>query len=253
MLAIGFGKHRGASHLHSFSIDRFGELLPAAGSLILERMCVPFGIAIVEDSYEDAAIVEAVPGERFGSREPELLRLAREYLPRLPMDDVDVLLIQQIGKNISGTGMDPNVTGRFSNPSMASHVRIGRAVVLDLSPETHGNASGLGLADVATIRAAGKVDFHRTYTNLLTSQMLEGAKLPVIAPSDREAVLIAATTLWGVEPAEVRLAWIKNTLELGELRVSDPLWRELAGRPGLEPLSDPEPMRFDEAGTLLLD
>ena len=250
MLGIGLGKHRGASYLHAFPLERFGELMAAVGTLVLNKAPVPFGIAIVEDGYDEAAIIEAVPRERMAAREAELLRLAKEWLPRLPFKDVDVLLVQEIGKNISGAGMDPNVTGRFTLPSMPRHIHIGRLVVLDLTEETHGNASGVGMADIITRRAADKIDFFKTYTNSVTAYGLEGAKLPLVAQSDREAVSIAVGTLWGVKPETVRMVYIKNTLELTQLRMTEPLWREIAGDPLFESASDPVPVRFDASGTL---
>jgi hypothetical protein len=124
-------------------------------------------------------------------------------------------------------------------------------VVLDLTPETHGNACGLGVADLVTARAAGKVDVVATYTNQVTAQVLEGAKLPLVAGSDREAVAIAIRTLGRLEPERVRLAWIRNTLELGELWVTEPLWAEIRGLEHLESVEGPRPIRFDEAGQLL--
>jgi hypothetical protein len=250
MLGIGLGKHRGASYLHTFPLDRFGELVPAVGQLVLQRARVPFGIAIVEDAFEEPAIIEAVPSEAFLERERELQQLAKAWLPRLPFDSVDVLLVQELGKNISGSGMDPNVTGRFSLPSMPRHVQIGRLVVLDLTEQTHGNATGLGLADITTRRVAQKIDFHKTYTNHVTANVLDGAKLPLVAETDLEATAIAVRTLWGVQPETVRLAWIKNTLELHTLWVSEPLWAELERRPNLHALGEPRPVVFDASGEL---
>jgi len=252
MLGIGFGKHRGASYMHSFPLDHFGHLVPPVGQLVLQKASVPFGIAIVEDSFEDAAIVEAVPGEAFATREPELLRLAKEWLPRLPFDQVDVLVVQEVGKNVSGSGMDPNVTGRFSLPSLPRHIQIGRLVALDLTPETHGNATGLGVADITTRRAAAKIDWHKTYTNHVTACVLDGAKLPLAAESDQEAVAIAVRTLWGTPPQSVRLAWIKNTLELETLWVSEPLWAELSRSGTIEALGEPTPIRFTADGSLVV-
>ena len=252
MLGIGFGKHRGASYLHTFPLERFGDLMAEVGALVLQKAPVPFGIAIVEDAYEDAAIIEAISRERMAAREPVLLRLAKEWLPRLPFKDVDVLLVQEIGKNISGAGMDPNITGRFTLPSMPRHIRIGRLVVLDLTEETHGNASGVGMADIITRRAADQIDFFKTYTNSVTAYGLEGAKLPLVAQSDREAVAIAVSTLWGVRSETVRMVWIKNTLALAHLRMTEPLWKEVSGDPLFEPAGDPAPVRFDTSGTLVL-
>jgi hypothetical protein len=253
MLGVGFGKHRGASYLHTFPMDQFGTLLPAVGELVLQKAPVPFGLALVEDSYEETAIVEAVPGETMSIRERELLQLAREWLARLPFDQVDLLIVQEIGKNISGAGMDPNVTGRFSLPSLPRHIQIGRLLVLDLTEKTHGNACGIGLADLTVQRAAEKIDWHKTYTNQVAAAILEGAKLPLVAETDREAVAIAAQTLWGVSPETVKLCWVKNTLELNHLWVSEPLWTELRGHPLIEPIGEPQPLHFDPTGSLVVE
>jgi hypothetical protein len=252
MLSIGLGKHRGASSLHTVPIDRFADLIPTVGQFVLSKLAVPFGIAIVEDGHEAAAVVEAVPREAFLERERELLRLAKAWLPRLPFDEVDVLLVREIGKNISGAGMDPNVTGRYGLPSMKPDVHVARLVVLGLTEETHGNAAGIGVADVTTRRVAERIDWHKTYTNHVAAGELGGAKLPLVADSDREAVAVAAQTIWGVRPEQVRLAWIRNTLELGDLMVSLPLWKQIEGSPRLAPAGDPRPIEFDAEGRLIV-
>lgn len=253
MLAIGLGKYRGASTVHTFPLDRFGETIKAAAQRVLERAPVVFGIAIVEDGHEKPGIIEAVPGACFAEREPDLLRLAKEWLPRLPFTRADILLVQELGKNISGSGMDPNVTGRFADPSIPKPVDVGRIIVLDLTEETQGNGCGVGFADLVTRRAAEKIDLAKTYTNHVTSQLLEGAKLPLVAETDQEAIAIAASTLYRQVPDRARIAWIRNTLELSELRLSEPLWEEVGGNPDLEALGEPEPVRFDAEGALQLD
>lgn len=252
MIAIGLGKHRGASFLHGYGFARFGELVPAVGAFVLEKVNIPFGLALVEDSYEDTAIVEAVPREQFLERERALLRQARAWLPRLPFQHADVLVVQEMGKNISGAGIDPNVTGRYSLPPslMPREVDVARLVVLDLTDESHGNAAAVGFADVTVQRLASKVDWHTTYVNQVTSGVLEGAKRPLVADTDREAIAIAVRTIPGADPAGLRMAWIKNTLELGELWLSEPLWASMRDGPGLEALGPPQPVAFDADGAL---
>jgi hypothetical protein len=217
---------------------------------VLSKAPVPFGIAIVEDGHEDPAIIEAVLGERFIEREPELLALAKEWLPRLPFPEVDVLLLQELGKNISGAGMDPNVTGRFALKSIPRPVEITRLIVLGLTEESHGNAAGIGFADIISRRAADAIDLAATYTNHVTSQLLEGARLPLVAETDKEALAVAAQTLYRRRPADARIAWARNTLEMGELWMSEPLWAEVRQRENLEALSEPEAIRFRADGAL---
>lgn len=250
MLAIGLGNHQGATSLHSVSFSRFGELVPAASSLVRAHARVPFGIAIVEDGYHQPAIVEAVLGDEMERREKELLSLASEWLPRLPFTHADVLVVQELGKNISGTGMDANVTGRFAVADVDTAMEVSMLVVLDLSPGSHGNASGIGMADLTTRRAADKIDWTATYTNQVTSGVLAGAKLPLVAASDREALDIAARCVPGVPTDQLRIAWIMNTLELTTLRVSEPLWADIATVPNVIAVSDPEEVRFTNDGTL---
>ena len=252
MIGIGLGKHRGASSLHTFPMHRFGELLPVVGELMLKAAPIPFALALVEDSYEDTAIVEAVPSERMLEREKELLAWGRAWLPRLPFEQVDVLIVQEIGKNISGAGMDPNVTARYSHPSLPRHLQIGRLLVLDLTETSHGNACGIGFADITTRRAADQIDWQKTYTNVVAAGLLDGARLPLVAGNDREALAIALQTLWGVEPTGARIAWIKNTLSVQQLWVSEPLWAELAARDDIAAVGDFEPMRFADDGALLV-
>jgi hypothetical protein len=228
MLAIGLGKHRGATALHSFPLDRFGELVPVVGALVRAGICVPFGIAVVEDGYEQPAIIEAVLDAGMPAREAELLELAKEWLPRLPFAAADILVVQAIGKEISGAGMDPNVTGRFPINNIKPDVSVTSLVVLDLTESTHGNASEIGMADITTTRAAGKIDWTSTYTNC-----------------------VAARCAVGVRSQDLRIAWVPNTLEVAELRVSEPLWQSMQPRSGLEVLSEPEAVCFDDRGALL--
>lgn len=252
MLTIGFGKHRGASNIHTYPLERFGEIIEAAGQFILTKVNVPFGIAIVEDAYEQPGIVEAVPGDHFDVREAELLETAKSWLARLPFSEADVLIVQELGKDVSGAGMDPNVTGRFADPGIESSFRAQWLLFLDLTADTHGNAAGLGFADVTTRRAAEKIDVAATYMNQVTSQILQGAKLPLVAESDQEAVAIACSALRRRPPEQARIAWIKNTLELLELHVSEPLWQDIAAREDVRALGEPEPIRFDGTGSLLV-
>jgi hypothetical protein len=248
MLAIGLGKLDGPRALHRVPPEHFSALLRAAGNLVLRTLPVPFGVAIVEDAYEAPAIVEVIPGERIDSREPELLAIARGLLPALPFTDIDILLVSEMGKDVSGTGMDTNVTGRFYRGPRCG-LNAERVVALDLTDKTHGNATGVGMADIVTARLAAKIDWHSTYANEVTARLIEGCRLPLVAVDDEEAIAIAAETLSLRAPERVRLAWIRNTLELAEFAVTEPLWAELSedralrGTPG-------GPMRFTEGAIL---
>jgi len=249
MLAIGFGKRNGAIYLHTFPLDRFGELIPAAAGLILQHAKVPFGVAIVEDSYEKAGIVELVPGEAIQAREPELLKQAWEWLPQLPATQMDILLVHEMGKDISGAGMDPNVTGRHTMP-LKPRIHVRRLAVFNLTAKTNGSATAMGMADIVTRRLAESVDLYSTYVNHVSSNSIEGAKLPLVAETEEEAVAIAALTLGRTLPQTASLAWIQNTLRLERLWVNEPLWEEVRDYSMVEPAGDFQPMRFDESGDL---
>lgn len=234
MLVIGFGKHLGAASIHSYGFARFPSILPAAGDLILDKVSVLCGIGIVENANDDAALIEALTPEEIPKREPELLKLARRWMGRILFDEIDVLIVDELGKNISGDGMDPNVTGRYSQPHMSGGPNVQKIVVLDLTEETHGNACGLGLADITTQTVLDKLDFAQTYTNAITSTVLSVVRLPVVMPTKRIAVALALKTINGVKPGEERVVRIKNTLELDKIWISEQLLKDAAGRDDIE-------------------
>jgi hypothetical protein len=253
MLVIGMGKHKGAQTIHEQGFERFHELIPKAGEFILERTPVRFGLAIVENSEDMPAVIELVPAAEFASREPELLELSRSLMARINFTNIDVLVIREIGKNISGGGMDPNITGRFNLP----HIKDGplmakKIVVLDLTEETHGNATGIGLADTTTRRLVEKIDFHATYTNLITSTKLDRARVPVVMEDDYKAIALAVQTLNRVPDGQARLVIIKNTLELENIYVSEALLPEIENNPQMEVLGPVQEIPFGPAGELLL-
>jgi hypothetical protein len=195
------------------------------------------------------ALVEAVRAEDMPRREEELLTTAKEMMARLPFDQVDVLVIGEIGKEISGTGMDPNITGRLAGGG-PSGLNANKIVVLDLSSGSEGNAAGIGMADVTTERVISSMDLDQTWVNVLTSTNLQIARIPMFMPNDRMAIQLALKCCGRVDPGEARLAWVCNTLELDELYLSEALWSELEGRERVESLGPAHPMRFDEAGNL---
>ncbi|GAB4255740.1 MAG: lactate racemase domain-containing protein [Thermoleophilia bacterium] len=252
MLAIGFGKHLGAAGLHRRGTEAFAVVVPAAARLILDKVPVLGGLATVENAFEQVARVEFVPGPDIPAREPELLELSRRLMPRIPFRRPDVLVVDYLGKDISGDGMDPNVTGRHGNPRLADPERNPeKIVVLRLTERTHGNVCGLGLADVTTRAVVDRIDLQATWTNVVTSLELDFGKIPLWMPDDREAIALALSACPGLEPERARLVRVHSTLHLEELWVSEALWRaEGVGRADLEPLGEPEPMAFTAAGRL---
>lgn len=252
MAAIGLGKHRGALTLHALGVEGIRDHMVEAGSLVFGSGKVLFGVGIVENAYEETAVLEAIPPEEVVPRERRLLQEARRLAPALPVQGADVLFVDELGKNYSGTGMDTNVIGRFRIPGVEEPERpkVRYLIVGDLSAASHGNALGVGLADLTTRRLFGKIDFEATNANVLTSTFLERGKIPPVMPNDREAIAAALRCSWGVVPEEAGFVRIPNTLDLRELYVSESLLGEaLSG--GAELVEPPREMAFDREGNLL--
>jgi hypothetical protein len=252
MLSIGIGKIAGAATYHSHGMDRFPELLPQIRDVLMGARSVLFGVAIVENAYDETALVELIPGERLGVREPELQALAKQFMPQLYFDEIDVLIIDEMGKNISGAGFDPNITGRNRRAvKWITKPLVKKIVVLGLTRESMGNATGIGSADVISMRVWREFDVPSTYANIITSANLDGAAIPMVMNTDREAISLAVRTVVRVKPADCRIVRIKNTLHLSEIQVSEPLLELVRRHPErFELVSDPAPFAFDSGGTL---
>jgi hypothetical protein len=253
MVAIGLGKHRGATDFHACGMDRFGELLPKLGRVVLEKAPILFGLAIIENAYERPARFEIVWNEDMIGREPELLKEARALMPRVIPGNLDVLIVHEIGKEISGSGMDPNITGRSSSPYFRreNSLKVQRIVVLSLSKASGGSAMGIGLADFTTDKAVKAMNIDTTWINCITAGVTASGKIPIHMPSDREAILLALKTCARVKHPQSRIVWIRNTLALEQIRVSEPLLEELKGHPQIGIAGDAAPMPFDGQGNLL--
>jgi hypothetical protein len=253
MMAIGLGKHKGAVTTHSYAL-RYGYrvAVPSMAREVLRLAPILFGLAIVENSYDETTRIVAVEPALFEQTERELLKKAKEFLPRLPIDELDILIVDEMGKEISGVGMDTNVIGRlmvFGEPE-PEYPRITRIVALDLTDATHGNAIGVGLADFVTRRLADKIDWRVTYINCFTAMTPEKARLPAVGETDRQAIEWAFLTAGILNPQQARVIKIKNTLYLDEIYVSESLVPELQDKPGWEISKDPLEMRFDSSGRL---
>jgi hypothetical protein len=251
MLAIGLGKEKGASSTHAAGFSAFATLLPEAAAIVLSRVKVLFGVALLEDSWHRLRRAEVVPAEAFLSREKELLVEAWSHFGRLPFARLDVLVLREMGKTISGTGMDPNVTGRFPAPGLSAPTSVQRLVALDLADASAGNAVGVGLADIVTERLRAKVDWQATYANAMAAKSLENAKLPMVAGNDRVALSLALRSLTGrseeAVPAAVAMA---NTLEVNHFAVTAPL-AGVAKEAGYALIGGPEGAQFADEGDLL--
>ncbi len=252
MLTIGAGKQRGASTLHSrFTVHGFGPLLHAAYQQVCRKLPVLFGLAIVENAHEQVAMIEAIPQQLIEKREAALLQKAFALMPKIPFNAFDVLIVDQLGKNISGDGMDPNITGRYA-VDIKGDLAYQRLVALDLTPETEGNAVGIGLADIPTRKLVAKIDYKKGYMNAFTSKIvLATVKIPMTLASDREAIAAAIETCVCVDPGQHKVIRIKNTIEITELEISETMLAEAGQKAGLEILGHPVAMKFDAAGNLL--
>lgn len=249
MLAVGFGKHAGATALHSAGFGRLSLRLDAARDILCTHTPFGFGLATVENAAHQVALVEAVPANDLATREPALLDLARGWMARLQFDRLDVLVVGAIGKNVSGTGMDPNVTGR-SATGLPGTLEVAKIVVLDLTPETHGNATGLGMADVTTERVIEQLDLDATWINGLTSTSLANARIPIFLPNDQLAMQLAVKTCGRADPREARIAWIHSTMELEHIYVSEPLWNDIQDDSAFVLDGEAEAMPFTSDGML---
>lgn len=250
MIAIGMGKQKGADTFHSRGFDHFHTLIPAVARFSLSRLPIGLGVALVENGLGRLARVEVVPAARIEARERELLALAREWMARLPGQRIDVLLIDGLGKDISGIGADTNVTNRYYTGVLPYAPRIQRLVVRGLTEATEGNASGLGLADIVLRRAADRVDQLATYMNCITAKTPEGARIPLTVDTDRQALFIALACCVQVSPDSARIVRIEDTKHLETLWVSEPLLADLAPAGGFTALETPHPIAFDARGML---
>ena len=252
MLVVGMGHHRGAEAFHRSDPARLSESLVSMWRVIRDKTPFMGGVGIVDDAQKRAAQVVGLKPAELEAREKELLVTARELMPTLPFDRADVLVIEEMGKNYSGTGIDTNVIGRIRIEGTLSSdpPDIDKLVVLDLTDESHGNACGLGLADFITARLARKVDLHSTYLNVLTSRLTMRAMIPMIMGTDRDAVAAAIVTSGVPDLSRVRLALISNTLHLDSFLVSPALWDEIRRLPGLHADGEQTEMQFDDEGSM---
>lgn len=250
MISIGLGKQKGAEATHHMGFKYMAENVIAMARVMMAKLPIVFGVATVENAYDLPCHIEVVPAEQMEEREPQLLEMARARLPKILFDPIDVLVIDYIGKNISGDGMDPNITGRYPTPYAHGGPQVTKMVVLDLTEETEGNANGVGTADFTTQRLVDKMDKEATYANGLTSTVVAPTKIATTLPNDMLAIKAAVKTCNILDLTKVRLVRIKDTLHLGEIEISEALLEEAKAHPDVEVLTEPAPMAFDAHGNL---
>jgi Lactate racemase N-terminal domain len=252
MLVIGLGKQAGASQVHKLGLRGMTEVLPAVGRFLAKNTRFALGLAIVENAEDVPAEIVAVEPETIFDVEPVLLERARGLMGRLPFDQIDVLVVGELGKNYSGAGMDPNVIGRLLVETQPDFERpmVTRLVVLDVSDESHGNIVGVGFSDLTTERLVSKMDPESFRINVLTACFLERARIPITLPTDRDVIQAALETCWRVDPAQARMVVIPNTLELKTLWISHPLEEEVRAHPHLARETDYVPLPLSSDGWL---
>ena len=252
MLVIGLGNRECPEQVHSLGGRGMERMVPASGKVVLDKTPFALGLAILENAGHRTAMIQAIEPEDLWEQEPKLLLQAKGWMARLPFDQAEVLLVGEMGKNYSGTGLDTNVIGRrmiecqpdFECP------KIVRLAVLDLSPESHGNAVGIGLADLTTQRLVDQIDYESFRLNVITSRFLERARIPIALASDRQLLETCLHTCWEPDLEKVRLAIIPNTLELTELYVTDALAAELDAGDGSLQVGPQREIPFTDDGQI---
>jgi hypothetical protein len=252
MTAVGLGKQAGARNVHRLGPRGYIEVLPSLAKIALEHSPIAYGVAVVENSAHQLVAIEGAEPEQFLATDERLLVRAKELLARLPFAQIDGLIVERIGKEISGTGMDIAISGRadirgVANPKPLVH----KLAVLGLSDATAGNAIGLGVADFTTLEVANALDLVAMYMNSITATTAEKARVPIVLPDDRTAIRAVVATCWASELERVRLCQIRSSMDLDEILVSPALFEDLEGSERAEALSDPAPLAFAADGRLL--
>ena len=250
MMAIGLGKQVGADWCHKEGFQNMAKNVRLFGASVLEALPVLFGVGILENAYDRTAEVVVLDREEIPEKEPDYLKKAMGLLPRIHVPECEVLVVDTIGKNFSGGGMDANITGTFVTPYASGGLRSQRVAVLDLSPESHHNGTGCGMAHATTRRFFDKMDWEQTYPNVITSTVIENVRIPMVLKNDREAIQVCLRTCTGVGPQGPRLVRIANSMELTRIYLSENYLPQIAGHPYLEQETEVMELPFDQAGNL---
>ena len=253
MMVVGLGKQKGAESVHSDGLGNMARNLPANARVVLENSNILFAIPTVENAYDETALIEAVPKDRIMRREPELLQIAFKNMPSILVGEADVLIVDSMGKNYSGTGVDPNISGTWSTEFGKGGLKVKRTCFLDLTDCSHGNANGMGLADFITKRMFDKLDPEMIYPNCFTSTVIRSGMMPPVVATDKEAIQACILTANQIDKKRPRIVRIKNTLHVGRIMLSEVYYEDVrAGKyPGLTALDEPAPLVFDEDENLV--
>ena len=250
MMAIGLGKQVGAGQCHADGYGRMAENIPRFGRTILANANILFAVAAIENAYDETAEIAVLDRDEIEEEEPKLLERAKALIPKILVPECDVLIVDQIGKNFSGSGMDPNITGTFLTPYASGGIKNKRVAVLDMSDESCHSGVGIGMAHATTRRFFEKMDFAQTYPNLITTKMIENARIPVIMENDREAIQVCIKTLTDADRNHLRVVRIPNSLNIRKIWLSEAYYEEAKANKALALESEPEEMTFDDSGNL---
>jgi hypothetical protein len=253
-MAIGLGKQKSADHYHNvFTRLGYYHVLTTVAREIIKQCPIAFGLALVENQKDETEIIQAIPAGEIEASERKLLVKAKDFLPRIPFDPIDLLIVDQMGKDISGAGMDQNVIARtvMRFHQVPSSPKITRIFVRDFTPGSDGNATGLGNADFTTRRLVDKIDTHASYMNAVTSSCPEAVRIPAYFDSDREAIETALNTIGDIPPHKTKIVRILNTLKLEEIMISEAVLPEAEQMDDVSIIGSPGEMTFDAQGNLV--
>ena len=250
MMAIGLGKQYGAEACHEQGFGNMAKNVPLFGKCIIKNAPILFGVPTIENADDETCGIYAVAAEDIEAEEPELLKKAFSMMPKILVDSCDVLVVDAIGKNFSGDGMDPNITGTFCTPYATGGINAQRVAVLDVSPESHGNGIGLGYASATTERVYGQLDLASMYPNAITCTVLGGVRIPIVLRNDRECIQCCIKSCNMIDKSNPRVVRIPNSLHLQHILLSEAYLEEAKSIPGLVIESEPFEMEFNQEGNL---
>ena len=251
MLAIGLAKHIGASQFHMKGFQSFAERIPQVCEVFLEKLPIAFGVGIVQNAYDKISHIEIMDSNLILEKDAELQAISKTNIANFKLCDMDVLIIDEIGKNISGNGADPNITGRSCQPGFDDVLNVQKMFIRGLNEQTHHNGCGINHADVTTRRCLNSVDFESMWINVFTSTVLPGGKIPVYRETDRDALILAIRTCNDIDFNNPRIVHIKDTLSMEFIEVSEAYLGECAAHPEIEILSEPREIEFDADGFMV--
>lgn len=250
MMAIGLGKQYGAEVCHEAGFKNMAKNIPLFGKCIIKNSPILFALPTIENAFDETCKITAVASEDIEAEEPALLKEAFSLMPRILVDSCDVLVVDQIGKNFSGEGMDPNITGTFCTKYATGGIKAQKVAVLNLSPETHGNGIGLGSSNATTKRVYEQLDLASMYTNAITATLLESVSIPIVMESDKEAIQVCIKSCEDIDKKQPRVVRIPNSLHIEHIMLSEAYLEEVQNRSDMVIESEPEFLPFDEDGNL---